>query len=94
MTALAKSTEVLQHVGMPSILETIMLHKIKLRKKRERRKKTTHHTSFPNQNLGVLHSFVHASEILSRIGPGLPIALNKLQCYLAISHIVLGIKVS
>lgn len=84
MTALAKSTEVLQHVGMPFILETIMLHKIKLRKKIRRRKKTTHHTSFPNQkNSGVLHRFLLASGISSRIGPGLSIALKKFQYYLA-----------
>lgn len=68
MTALAKSTEVLQRVGMPSILETIMLQKNKTgeKRKRRKRKKTTHHTNFPNQkNLGVLHSFVLASEILA-----------------------------
>lgn len=51
MTALAKSTEVLQRVGMPSILETIMLHKMKLREKMEEKKEnnTSHQLPKPEE---------------------------------------------
>lgn len=84
MTALAKSTEVLQRVGMPSILETIMLHKMKLRKKKEEKKENNTSHQLPKQeNLGALYNFGLASEILSGISPGLPIVLKKFHCYLA-----------
>lgn len=85
MTALAKSTGD-STACMPSIPDNNYVTQNKTggkdKKKKKKQRKINCNTPASQTSLEVLHSFLLASEILSRIHIGIPTALKKFQCYL------------